>query len=128
MVSASQPGQRTRRARVAIEIAVLLLMLIGAGVAGAYFWWHSADPAKHPLGKDWAARVITLAGTGALGERDGDIDHARLSDPFGIAAAGDGSVVVSDAGVSQRVRRIGSDGSVVTIAGGSRGFADGASA
>ena len=72
----------------------------------------------------WVGAVAVLAGDGRDGSRDGPADEARFSEPFGIAATED-AVFVSDAGGSHRIRRIGADGSVSTLAGDSRGFADG---
>ena len=50
---------------------------------------------------------------------------AGFADPFGVAIAADGSILVADAGDSPRIRRIAPDGTVSTVAGGERGFADG---
>ncbi len=73
----------------------------------------------------WVGAVRVLAGDGRDGWRDGPADVARFSEPFGLAATGDGTVLVSDAGTSHRIRRITPDGAVTTLAGGSRGFSDG---
>ena len=72
----------------------------------------------------WVGAVAVLAGDGRDGSRDGPADEARFSEPFGIAAT-EGAIFVSDAGGSHRIRRIGADGTVSTLAGDSRGFADG---
>jgi sugar lactone lactonase YvrE len=66
-----------------------------------------------PTPRAWRAHVSTVAGDG-------------FSDPFGVAIAGDGTVYLSDAGESNRIRRIAPDGTVTTLAGGTEGFADGA--
>ena len=60
-----------------------------------------------------------------LGTIDGAADRARFSEPFGIVAAPDGAIFVADAGHAHRIRRIAPDGTVTTVAGGARGFADG---
>ena len=54
--------------------------------------------------------------------------EARFSDPFGVAIAQDGTIYVSDAGDTQRIRRLSPDGAVSTLAGGERGFSDGVGA
>lgn len=57
-----------------------------------------------PLEADWQATVAVLAG------------DARFSEPFGIVAAEDGTIFVSDAGQANSIRRISPDGSVATLA------------
>lgn len=69
--------------------------------------------------------VGVLAGDGQVGWLDGPALEARFSEPFGLAVAADGSTFVTDAGNSHRLRRIGVDGHVSTLAGGERGFVDG---
>ena len=73
----------------------------------------------------WQATVVTIAGDGLAAARDGDVRDARFADPFGVAIAPDGAIYVADAGDSPRIRRISLDGTVFTVAGGERGFADG---
>jgi sugar lactone lactonase YvrE len=74
----------------------------------------------HPDG-----RVDTLAGTGE-GWRDGPALQAQFNTPSGIALDAAGNVYVADTG-NHRIRRIGTDGNVTTVAGdGQPGFADGA--
>jgi sugar lactone lactonase YvrE len=75
-----------------------------------------------------AAVVAVIAGDGVLGIRNGDAAKARFMDPFGIAVATDGTIFVSDGGGANLVRRITPGGRVSTLAGGQRGFADGAAA
>jgi sugar lactone lactonase YvrE len=127
MVSGPQPATR-RRWRLALELVVLCGLLATAAGVAAFLWWRSADPVTRPLEDRWAAVVLTIAGDGRIGTADGDSDHARFADPFGVAVAYDGSVLVADAGESPRVRRISREGLVSTVAGGVRGFADGACA
>ncbi|MDT5296671.1 MAG: hypothetical protein QOJ76_3551 [Acidobacteriota bacterium] len=76
----------------------------------------------------WRATVTTTAGDGSPGFQDGAAREARFSDPFGVAAAGDGSVYVADAGEGNRIRKVTPQGAVLTVAGGREGFADGAGA
>ncbi|MGZ5199169.1 MAG: gluconolaconase [Telluria sp.] len=94
-------------------------------IAASFFYldWRADTPAGarlraviRPAAKtnpDWPAYVSTLAA-------------APLSDPFGVAIADDGTVYVADGGDSNRILRIGQDGTVSTFAGGREGFADGA--
>jgi sugar lactone lactonase YvrE len=109
----------------ALRVALVLLpvVVIGAGIA----WWSwSAANEVVPLERDWSAVVTVLAGDGVAEWRDGEAYRARFTDPFGVAAAADGTVYVADGIASHRIRAISPDGShVTTLAGGMRGFADG---
>ena len=73
---------------------------------------------------DAAGKVSTVAGMDRNpGYSDGNSDAAQFHAPIGIAAAGDGSIYVADT-YNDRIRVI-RDDKVYTLAGGSRGFADG---
>jgi len=106
-----------------IGIAVALV-----AIATGAWWWFRSQQRTAPLERDWRARVITVAGDGTVGVSDGDPDRARFADPFGIAVRPDGVVFIADGGDSPRIRGIAADGRVFTVAGGARGFADGAGA
>src|SRR5262245_37760064 len=77
------------------------------------------------LEQNWRATVAVLAGDGVPGTIDGVGTGARFSEPFGIAAAPDGTIFVADAGHADRIRRVMPDGRVSTIAGEIAGFRDG---
>lgn len=83
-----------------------------------------AGPAATPF--DWAPRIALLAGDGHRGVRDGQVSAARFDEPWGVVRGPDGSVFVTDGGEANRIRRIATDGSVITFAGSSEGFTDGA--
>ena len=69
--------------------------------------------------------VITLAGDGRPGDRDGPARAARFRGPMGVAVDAAGNVFVADT-YNDRIRRIGADGTVTTVAGGrGPGFLDG---
>ena len=68
-------------------------------------------------------RIETVAGQGE-GHTDGPALQARFNTPSGIAADAQGNLYVADTG-NHAIRRIGIDGQVSTLAGGSQGFADG---
>lgn len=78
-----------------------------------------------PTAAGWPARIALVSGDGIDGLRDGPAAQARWSDPWGIAIDAHGAMYVADAGGSNRIRRIASDGVVSTLAGGREGFADG---
>jgi DNA-binding beta-propeller fold protein YncE len=109
----------------AIRVAFVLVAL-AAAVAGAAWWRMSTRDKIAPLDRDWAAVVTVLAGDGVAEWRDGEAYRARFSDPFGVAIAADGTVYVADGIGSHRIRAMSVDGRVRTLAGGIRGFADGA--
>jgi hypothetical protein len=68
--------------------------------------------------------IHTVAGTGERGFNGDDIPapRARLSEPAGVAVALDGTLLIAD-GVNFRLRQVGSDGLIRTIAGtGHKGY------
>ncbi len=87
-----------------------------------------ADTGSHTIRKiDKSGRVELLAGAeGETGNVDADLSAARFNAPIGIAAGPDGKIYVADT-YNDRIRVI-ENGMVRTLAGGSRGFADGAAA
>src|ERR1035441_335712 len=90
---------------------------------------YLSDTANHRVRKISAGGVITtLAGTGAPGFSGdgGPATSAQLNFPYGLAADLAGNLYVADYG-NARVRRIGSDGVIATVAGnGNQGaFGDG---
>jgi DNA-binding beta-propeller fold protein YncE len=107
--------------RLALLTLVLLLVLASAGFV--LYWWLIRDtgpPWLNPQPPDfgWTAVVSSIAGDGAPGMRDGPADSARFDDPFGIAIAPDGAIYIADAGDTNRIRRLGTDGWLSTFAGG----------
>jgi len=60
--------------------------------------------------------VFTIAGTGAVGKKDGPGNEAGFNHPNGITIRDDGTIIVSDM-YNNKIRGIGSDGNVFTIAG-----------
>jgi hypothetical protein len=70
--------------------------------------------------------VSTLAGDGTGGYRDGPGAQARFNGPIGVAVDAAGRVLVADA-YNDRIRAVGPDGTVTTLAGGGvTGAIDGA--
>ncbi|HYP25363.1 MAG TPA: NHL repeat-containing protein [Blastocatellia bacterium] len=106
---------------------ILLAALILATGGGIFLFAYLALKTKPvPTLRDGVGVVTTLAGAGRPGLEDGPKREAMFRDPFGIAADEDGNVIVSDAGASNRIRRITPAGAVETIAGSEEGFSDGA--
>ncbi len=70
-------------------------------------------------------QLITLAGTGEPGYRDGAATDARFDGPIGVAVDEAGNVFVADS-YNDRIRKISTDGTVSTVAGaGQPGYLDG---
>jgi DNA-binding beta-propeller fold protein YncE len=105
-----------RRAGVAAALVALLALAAGVG----YVRQRLQPFPTLPLEAEWAATVAVLAGDGVQGTVDGPTTRARFSEPFGIAAALDGTLYVADAGHADLIRRISPDGQVSTLAGGFR--------
>ena len=107
---------------------VIALFILIIGVAAGlilYGLLRARRPPKTMVG--WRANVSTLAGAGAPGFRDAaSPTQATFADPFAAAMAPDGTIYVSDAGDSNRIRKISPDGRVETFSGnGTESFADG---
>ncbi|MEB3223684.1 MAG: hypothetical protein VKS61_16540 [Candidatus Sericytochromatia bacterium] len=75
--------------------------------------------------------VSTYVGTGSPGSADGTGAAAGLDQPQGLALAPDGTLYVSESGFvtgGHRIRKVSPAGVVTTLAGGARGWQDGAGA
>ncbi len=70
-----------------------------------------------------SATITTVAGNGNQGFSGdgGPATQASLSDPEGVAVASDGSLFIADSG-NTRIRRVGPDGIITTVAGNGSGF------
>src|SRR5687767_15414418 len=96
----------------------LAIATVIAIVLASMVWWRWArEPRVRALAGDWTPVVLTIAGAGTAGFRDGESGHAQFSDPFGVATAADGTIYVADAGIAHRIRRVAPDGTVSTLAG-----------
>jgi streptogramin lyase len=70
-------------------------------------------------------KVTTLAGSGAVGQKDGPALEAEFDGPIGVAVDKRGNLFVADS-YNNRIREITADGKVITIAGiGSPALIDG---
>ncbi|HZG54167.1 MAG TPA: hypothetical protein VEZ40_18840, partial [Pyrinomonadaceae bacterium] len=106
-------------------LLTLALLFISTGVA--LFIYYRLRERPVPTVAGWRATVSTHAGDGAPGATDAATPtQARFHNPFGVAVDQRGNVYVADAGDSNRIRKIGVEGAVTTLAGGAEGFADGA--
>lgn len=87
---------------------------------------YVADTGNHAIRKVTPeGTVTTVAGTGEAGFRDGPAAQAQFNGPIGVAVDGTGRLYVADT-YNDRIRVIGRDGVVGTLAGGDMpGFVDG---
>lgn len=69
-------------------------------------------------------QVVTLAGKGVAGFKDGPVAQALFSSPYGIARGLGGGLYVADSG-NDRIRFVTTSGMVLTVAGSTKGFKDG---
>ena len=102
--------------------SVGLISILLAGLAGSIV---SANVQAEPVR---LATVTTLAGTGEAGAVDGPGSTASLNRPHGITVSASGEIIVADRG-NHLIRKIKTDGSVVTLAGtGKAAYAEGSGA
>ena len=97
---------------------------LAVGIDGSLY---IADSDHHRIRRVFPNGIITtVAGQGDAGfEGDGGpASDALLSSPYGVAVARDGSLYILDTG-NARVRHIGSDGLITTVAGGGDDLAAG---
>ncbi|MEB3221934.1 MAG: NHL repeat-containing protein [Candidatus Sericytochromatia bacterium] len=85
---------------------------------------YVADSSNHRLRKVGRGGVVsTLAGSTG-GYVDGDVATAKFKGVHGLAVASDGTLYVADY-LNQRIRKVAPDGTVTTLAGSTKGNADG---
>ena len=86
-----------------------------------------ADSSNHRIRKVSPQGIVsTVAGTGVAGYADGPAATSQFSNPLGVCVDATGNVFVADSG-NHRIRKLGVDGQVSTIAGsGLAGYQDGA--
>ena len=97
--------------KLILVLVVLIILVVSAYLVVRYY---IEQPVPTPPG--WRAHVTNLAGDGS---------PIGLSDPFGVAAAKDGTIYIADAGESNRIHKLSLEGVFTTLAGGKEGFADG---
>ena len=108
----------------AFAVLLGLALTVAAIAVVAVFWLLTKKPA--PTIPGWQANVSIIAGDGSPVFRDSaQSTQAAFADPFGIAVGTDGSIYITDAGESNRIRRVSRDAVVTSLAGGAEGFVDG---
>ncbi|CAK0766262.1 hypothetical protein CCP4SC76_4520002 [Gammaproteobacteria bacterium] len=99
-----------------------MVMGVAAGSNGSFFISDMYAHRIYRVGPDGI--ITTIAGNGIQGFSGdgGPATAASLNNPWGVAVGIDGSVLIADY-YNHRIRRVGSDGVITTIAGnGSQGF------
>jgi sugar lactone lactonase YvrE len=109
-----------RKTRLVVIILVCLLIT----TAGIIFYLKLRKP--RPTKFSWRSQVSSIAGNGSPLFNDAPQPlQAGFSDPFGVAFGSDGTLYISDAGDSNRIRKLTREGTLVTVAGEKEGFGDG---
>ena len=106
--------------------AATALLSTPSGVDAGLGWVVIADRNNHRVRRLSPDGVVsTFAGTGAAGDADGPATSAQLYAPESIAVDAKGVAYVVEP-LRHRIRRVGTDGAVTTLAGSAAaGFADG---
>src|ERR1043166_1578197 len=109
-----------RRSRL-VAIILSFVLVVAAGVV-LYLKLRKPLPTKF----NWKAQVLSIAGNGSPLFNDApQPTQAGFSDPFGVAIGRDGTLYISDAGDSNRIRKLTREGTLLTLAGEKEGFGDG---
>ncbi|MEV6600124.1 RHS repeat-associated core domain-containing protein [Actinoplanes sp. NPDC051346] len=89
---------------------------VAVGKDGSVYIAETGRSKVRRIGPDGV--MTTIAGTGAAGFSGdgGPAEAAQLYSPYGVAIAPDGSLYIAELN-GQRVRRVGTDGTITTIAG-----------
>jgi len=107
-----------------LKTFLILVIAIAISSGAIFFIFKHKKPVPTPVG--WTALVTTKAGNATPVFQDASQpDDAGFSDPFGLAIDLSGNLFVTDAGESNRVRKISPEGVVSTFAGSTEGYADG---
>lgn len=110
------------RRRLLLPLIFIVIVVICAVLVVVYLKLRPLPPTSF----NWLPYTSTLAGDGSPAFKDvPQPTQAGLSDPFGVVVGLDGAIYFSDAGESNRIRKITSEGNLVTLAGSNEGFADG---
>ena len=92
-----------------LKTFLILVIAIAISSGAIFFIFKHKKPVPTPVG--WTALVTTKAGNATPVFQDASQpDDAGFSDPFGLAIDLSGNLFVTDAGESNRVRKISPEG------------------
>ncbi len=89
---------------------------VAVGPDGSIYFSQTYDHVVQRLAPDRTLSIVAGTGAGGYSGDEGSATLAELNQPWGIALGPDGSLYIADK-VNHRVRRVGSDGIITTVAG-----------
>jgi len=96
---------------------------IAVAADGSLYFSDSGNSRIRRIDPDGIITTVAGNGTAGFSGDGGPATQAQLRYPEGIAVAADGSLYISDSNINHRIRRIGPDGIITTVAGnGTDGF------
>jgi sugar lactone lactonase YvrE len=104
------------------KIALRTACAVAAGPDGAVYVADGDGCRVWRVGVDGTAIIVAGTGNAGFSGDDGPAVQAELNEPSGLALGPNGALYIADAG-NQRIRRVGNDGIIATVAG--KGRTDG---
>jgi hypothetical protein len=97
---------------------------LATGADGTLYFSDAGNNRVRAIRGDGAITTVAGSGTAGFAGDAGPATTAALNAPAGLAVAGDGALLVADTG-NNRVRRVGPDGRITTVAGSGGGGSGG---
>jgi hypothetical protein len=128
MATSLRHSAAKRRRLAALDAAVSTIALPGLGVPNGISVLADGTRLVSKQNTITAVVVCTVAGQapgkGQAGFINGGRENARFKDPSSVVVAANGNIILSDTG-NHAIRVVTPEGSVRTLVGGQKGFADG---